>query len=189
MNHWKAVRLAEVCNGGVFLIRCCDTMLINWHPKRVWKSVEIGQLVGYDCILSASRMNNAIILLMKTAEKAEEQIENSAVIGGSRMTVLPHSATGKKVLLANILLYLVYKVLHRDDTDLYLSLCLHIYGFYYTSYVITTSMRRGKTGYRVRACQAGKVRAHSETSPDDAVREDALPSDTPRYSHLCSIRL
>lgn len=61
-----------------------------------------GEVVGYDSVLSASRMNNAIVMFMSSVEKANELVERGLVINGAFTVVLPLSMPSKRVTLSNV---------------------------------------------------------------------------------------
>lgn len=61
-----------------------------------------GEVVGYDAVLSASRMNNAIVMFMSTVEKANELVERGLVINDAFTVVLPLSMPSKRVTLSNV---------------------------------------------------------------------------------------
>lgn len=61
-----------------------------------------GRVVGYDSILSASRMNNAIVIFLSTVEKANDLVERGLVLNDAFTPVLPLSMPSKKVTLSNV---------------------------------------------------------------------------------------
>lgn len=61
-----------------------------------------GEVVGYDSVLSASRMNNAIVMIMSSVEKANELVERVLVINDAFTVVLPLSMPSKRVTLSNV---------------------------------------------------------------------------------------
>ncbi|KAL2096623.1 hypothetical protein ACEWY4_008771 [Coilia grayii] len=65
-------------------------------------SLAIGELIGHPNILSASRMNNAIVLFLRTIELANDLVESGVVIDGGFTEVLPLSTPTKKVTLSNV---------------------------------------------------------------------------------------
>jgi len=44
--------------------------------------MAVGVVVGHECIVSASRMNNAKVIFLNSIEKANELVEHGIVIGG-----------------------------------------------------------------------------------------------------------
>jgi len=64
--------------------------------------LAVGEIVGHDHIVSASRMNSAIVIFFKTIEKANEVVQSGVVLDGSLVTVLPLSTPSKKVILSNV---------------------------------------------------------------------------------------
>ncbi|XP_041917891.1 uncharacterized protein LOC121681986 isoform X1 [Alosa sapidissima] len=65
-------------------------------------SLAAGEVVGHDNILSAARMNNAIVLFLGTVELANELVERGLVVDGFFTVVLPLSTPSKKVTLSNV---------------------------------------------------------------------------------------
>lgn len=65
-------------------------------------SLAIGMLIGYENILSASRMNGAVVVFVKTIELANQLVETGVDIGGIFAQVLPLSTPSKRVTLANV---------------------------------------------------------------------------------------
>ncbi|KAL2076332.1 hypothetical protein ACEWY4_028084 [Coilia grayii] len=65
-------------------------------------SLAAGEVVGHENIMSASRMNNAIVLFLKSTELANMLTENGVVINGVFTSVVPLSTPSKKVILSNV---------------------------------------------------------------------------------------
>ncbi|KAL2080607.1 hypothetical protein ACEWY4_024400 [Coilia grayii] len=65
-------------------------------------SLAIGEVVGHENVLSASRMNNAVVCFLKSVDMANDIVENGLVINGEYMSVLPLSTPSKKVILSNV---------------------------------------------------------------------------------------
>src|SRR4029434_5446957 len=53
-------------------------------------------------ILSAARMNNAVVLFLRTTEMANEVVESGVSINGVFTSVLPLSTPSKRVTLSNV---------------------------------------------------------------------------------------
>ncbi len=56
----------------------------SWGESGICISVEkcclaVGEVVGHESILSASKMNNAIVIFLSTVEKANELVEAGIV--------------------------------------------------------------------------------------------------------------
>lgn len=64
--------------------------------------LAVGEVVGHDCVLSASRMNNATVIFLKSVEKANELVEQGITVEGLFTPVLPLSMPSKKVTLSNV---------------------------------------------------------------------------------------
>ncbi|KAI2646015.1 putative 149 kDa protein [Labeo rohita] len=64
--------------------------------------MAVGEVVGHECILSASRMNNAMVIFLNSIERVNELVEHGVVIGGEFVSVLPLSQPSKRVTLSNV---------------------------------------------------------------------------------------
>ncbi len=64
--------------------------------------LAVGDVVGHENIVSASRMNSAFVLFFSTIEKANEIVQNSVVIKGSLTPVFPLSTPAKKIMISNV---------------------------------------------------------------------------------------
>lgn len=64
--------------------------------------LAIGQVVGHENIMSASRMNSANVVFLNSVERANDLVVNGVVIDGLFTPVLPLSTPSKKVLLSNV---------------------------------------------------------------------------------------
>lgn len=64
--------------------------------------LAVGEVVGYEHILSASRMNSAIVIFLSSIEKANEIVQKGIVIDGMFTAVLPLSLPSKRVTLSNV---------------------------------------------------------------------------------------
>lgn len=62
----------------------------------------MGDVVGHESILSASRMNNATVIFLRTVEKANKLVETGIVVDDLFTPVLPLSTPSKKVTLSNV---------------------------------------------------------------------------------------
>ncbi len=65
-------------------------------------SLAIGEVIGTENIVSASRMNNAFVVFVKTVDLANQLVESGVVINGIFTPVLPLSTPSKRVTLSNV---------------------------------------------------------------------------------------
>ncbi|KAL0150933.1 hypothetical protein M9458_053852, partial [Cirrhinus mrigala] len=64
--------------------------------------LAVGGVVGCDSIVSASRMNNAIVLFLNSIEKANEVVQKGIVINNELTPVLPLSSPSRKIVISNV---------------------------------------------------------------------------------------
>lgn len=69
-------------------------------------SVESCLAVGHENVLSASRMNSAIVIFLSTIEKANELVQRGIVLDGVLTPVLSLSLPSKRVTLLNVPLFI-----------------------------------------------------------------------------------
>lgn len=90
-----------------------DSRVLNTLPQRhavkmtSAVSVEdcclaIGEVVGHGSILSASKMNNAVVIFLNTVEKANELVERGIDVDGLFTAVLLLSMPSKKVNVSDV---------------------------------------------------------------------------------------
>lgn len=65
-------------------------------------SVAVGDVVGHECVLAASKMNNSIVLFLSTVDKANEVVGKGINLRGLFTPVLPLSTPAKKVTISNV---------------------------------------------------------------------------------------
>ncbi|KAI2650705.1 Transposon TX1 uncharacterized 82 kDa protein [Labeo rohita] len=81
--------------------------------------LAIGEVVGHECILSASRMNSATVIFLSSVEKVNEVVEKGIVIDGEFVSVLPLSMPSKRVTLFNVPPFLKKRVTEKRDDGSY----------------------------------------------------------------------
>ncbi len=59
--------------------------------------LAVGEVVGHESILSASKMNNAIVIFLSTVERANELVEAGIVVDELFTPVLPLSTHQRKL--------------------------------------------------------------------------------------------
>lgn len=64
--------------------------------------LAVGEVIGHENIMSASKMNSAIVIFLNSVEKANELVETGIVVDNLFTPVLPLSIPSKKVLLSNV---------------------------------------------------------------------------------------
>lgn len=76
-------------------------------------SLAIGEVIGPENIISASRMNSAIVVFLKTIDLANLLVESGIVINDIFTPVLPLSTPSKKVILSNVPPFISNEVLTK----------------------------------------------------------------------------
>ncbi|KAK3549034.1 hypothetical protein QTP70_028513, partial [Hemibagrus guttatus] len=61
-----------------------------------------GNVVGHENIVSASRMNSAIVVFLNDVEKVRKLTQNGIVVNNETILVSPLSSPDKKVMLCNV---------------------------------------------------------------------------------------
>lgn len=77
-------------------------------------SIAVAKVVGYKSILSASRMNSAIVLFLDDVNKVNEIVANGIVINESYTPVMPLMQPAKKILLSNVPPFIKDEVIQRE---------------------------------------------------------------------------
>ncbi|KAK3572191.1 hypothetical protein QTP86_024863 [Hemibagrus guttatus] len=62
----------------------------------------VGNVVGHENIVSASRMNSAIVVFLNDVEKVRKLTQNGIVVNNETILVSPLSSPDKKVMLSNV---------------------------------------------------------------------------------------
>ncbi|KAK3572271.1 hypothetical protein QTP86_029688 [Hemibagrus guttatus] len=64
--------------------------------------LAVGNVVGHENIVSASRMNSAIVVFLNDVEKVRKLTQNGIVVNNETILVSPLSSPAKKVMLSNV---------------------------------------------------------------------------------------
>ncbi|KAK3522674.1 hypothetical protein QTP86_029160 [Hemibagrus guttatus] len=64
--------------------------------------LAVGNVVGHENIVSASRMNSAIVVFLNDVDKVRKLTQNGIVINNEMILVSPLSSPAKKVMLSNV---------------------------------------------------------------------------------------
>ncbi|KAK3523094.1 hypothetical protein QTP86_014400, partial [Hemibagrus guttatus] len=84
----------------------CNSHAVVFHS--VWAAsveeccVAVGNVVGHENIVSASRMNSAIVVFLNDVEKVRNLTQNGIVGNNEMILVSPLSSPDKKVMLCNV---------------------------------------------------------------------------------------
>ncbi|KAL7842570.1 hypothetical protein SRHO_G00242590 [Serrasalmus rhombeus] len=73
-----------------------------------------GTAVGHSNIVSASRMNSAVLLFLKSVDLANDVVQSGVVINGQLTPVLPLSTPSKKVILSNVPPFIKDELIARE---------------------------------------------------------------------------
>ncbi|KAK3527932.1 hypothetical protein QTP86_012209 [Hemibagrus guttatus] len=63
---------------------------------------SVGNVVGHENIVSASRMNSAIVVFLNDVDKVRKLTQNGIVVNNEMILVSPLSSPAKKVMLSNV---------------------------------------------------------------------------------------
>ncbi|KAK3518301.1 hypothetical protein QTP86_018969 [Hemibagrus guttatus] len=64
--------------------------------------LAVGNVVGHENIVSASRMNSAIVVFLNDVDKVRKLTQNGIVVNNEMILVSPLSSPAKKVMLSNV---------------------------------------------------------------------------------------
>lgn len=77
-------------------------------------SLAVGDVVGHQNIVSASRMNKVVVLFLSSVEKALEVVQTGIVIEELFVPVVPLSTPSKRITLSNVPPFIKDEVLIRE---------------------------------------------------------------------------
>ena len=76
--------------------------------------LAVGELVGYDSMKAASRMNSAIVIFVDTLDKVNTVVERGIVLRNTHIGVFPLVNPAKKVILSNLPPFISNEALERE---------------------------------------------------------------------------
>lgn len=76
--------------------------------------LAVGEIAGCENIKSASRMNGAIVIFLKTTELVQKLVENGVVLNDTFTPVLPLSAPSRKITISNVPPFVRNEILERE---------------------------------------------------------------------------
>lgn len=65
-------------------------------------ALAVGKAVGYDSIVSASRMNSAVVIFLDAIEKVNSVVQSGVVIQDMLVSVVPLIQPAKRIILSNV---------------------------------------------------------------------------------------
>lgn len=65
-------------------------------------ALAVGKAVGYDSIVSASRMNGAVVIFLDVIEKVNSVVQSGVVIQDTLVSVVPLIQPAKRIILSNV---------------------------------------------------------------------------------------
>jgi len=76
--------------------------------------LAVGEIVGYDSVKSASRMNSAVVIFLDSVEKVNQLLESGVVIQDTHTSVLSLVNPAKKVIISNVPPFLKNELLEKE---------------------------------------------------------------------------
>ena len=76
--------------------------------------LAVGEVVGYSSIVSAARMNGAVVVFVDSVAKANKVVETGIVVNDSYVSVSPLSTPAARVTISNIPPFIGDEVLIRE---------------------------------------------------------------------------
>lgn len=77
-------------------------------------SLAVGEMVGYDSVKSASKMNNGVVLFLDSLDKVHMVVEQGVVIQGTLVPVMPLSSPTKKIILSKVAPFISNEMLQKE---------------------------------------------------------------------------
>lgn len=65
-------------------------------------ALAVGEAVGYDSIVSASRMNGAVVIFLDSLEKVHSVVQSGVVIRDTFIPAMPLTQPARKIILSNV---------------------------------------------------------------------------------------
>lgn len=77
-------------------------------------SIAVGEIVGFESIKSAARMNSAVVIFLDSVDKANQLLESGVVIQGTFTPVLSLVSPAKKIMISNVPPFLKNEMLEKE---------------------------------------------------------------------------
>lgn len=77
-------------------------------------SLAIGAIVGYDSVVSASRMNGSVVIFLDSTDKVSKVVATGVVINENLINVLPLVTPSKRVILSNVPPFISDEIISRE---------------------------------------------------------------------------
>lgn len=76
--------------------------------------LAVGQVVGYDSVKSASRMNSAVVIFLDSVEKVNQVVQSGVVIQGSFTPVLSLVSPARRIIISHVPPFIQSEVLEKE---------------------------------------------------------------------------
>ncbi|KAL7890940.1 hypothetical protein AOLI_G00004160 [Acnodon oligacanthus] len=77
-------------------------------------ALAVGEIVGYNSVVSASRMSGAVVVFLDEVEKVKSMVQNGAVVQGTFTPVTPLIRPARKITLSNVPPFIKDKLLTAE---------------------------------------------------------------------------
>ncbi len=76
--------------------------------------LAVADVIGHDCILSASRMNSAIVMFLSNIDKVNKVVETGITVNDSLTPVMPLVQPAKRIVLSNVPPFIKDEAIERE---------------------------------------------------------------------------
>ncbi|KAL7890944.1 hypothetical protein AOLI_G00004200 [Acnodon oligacanthus] len=158
-------------------------------------ALAVGEIVGYNSVVSASRMSGAVVVFLDEVEKVKSMVQNGAVVQGMFAPVTPLIRPARKITLSNVPPFIkdklltaellwrqIYMILKNGIDEVNVAFKFRIDDFDYVVFATSDTMKCfgcGQEGHLRRSCPEKPEEGPSQASASGPMAGDAgQTSDT-----------